>query len=141
MGVAFSLIRKVTSQALVPVTPWLIRDETGRIKSVHGGSWRCTLFSKEKTMTDRERLRSLAEADNTTLELIDQVLLGESPIQATETGSLALLTLTETAKRMNLSRVTIYRLVRKGALKVVSLNGTRRVKLQSVLDFLNGRAA
>lgn len=92
-------------------------------------------------MTDRERLRSLAEADNTTLELIDRVLLGESPIQATETGSLALLTLTETAKRMNLSRVTIYRLVRKGALKSVSLNGTRRVKLQSVLDFLNGRTA
>ena len=48
--------------------------------------------------------------------------------------------MTEAARRMNLSRVTVYRMVRKGVLQTVQLNGINRVKLQSMIDFLDGRS-
>jgi len=92
-------------------------------------------------MTDRERWRYLATADDATLEQVDRVLMGERLTPANGEQSLALLTLTETAKRLNVSRVTIYRMLQRGTLKSVPLNGVHRIKMQSVLDYLDGRAA
>lgn len=48
-----------------------------------------------------------------------------------------LLTYTETARMMKLSRPTIYRLTRAGRLRTVKLCGVNRVVLSSVVDFVN----
>ena len=49
-----------------------------------------------------------------------------------------LVTYTEAAKRLNLSRPTVYRLVKLGRLEVVPLDGVNRIRLKSVVDFANG---
>jgi len=49
-----------------------------------------------------------------------------------------LVTYTEAARRLNLSRVTVYRLVKFGRLDVVPLDGVNRIRLKSVIDFANG---
>ena len=49
-----------------------------------------------------------------------------------------LVTYTEAAKRLNVSRPTVYRLARAGRLEVVPLDGVNRIRLKSVIDFANG---
>ena len=51
---------------------------------------------------------------------------------------LRLVTYTEAAKRLNLSRPTVYRLAKAGRLDVVPLDGVNRIRLKSVIDFANG---
>ena len=99
--------------------------------SVHNG---------EIGMTDKERMLRLATADAATLARVDEVLAGTSANAGSSRRTLELLTMTEAARRMNLSRVTVYRMVRKGVLQTVQLNGINRVKLQSMIDFLDGRS-
>ncbi len=91
-------------------------------------------------MTDKERMLRLATADAATLARVDEVLTGTSANAGSSRRTLELLTMTEAARRMNLSRVTVYRMVRKGVLQTVQLNGINRVKLQSMIDFLDGRS-
>ena len=49
-----------------------------------------------------------------------------------------LLSISKAAERLGLSRATIYLLIEQGRLDVVNLNGTRRIRLQSVIDFSKG---
>lgn len=46
---------------------------------------------------------------------------------------LRLVTYTEAAKRLNLSRPTVYRLAKAGRLEVVPLDGVNRIRLKSVI--------
>lgn len=52
-----------------------------------------------------------------------------------------LLSISKAAERLGLSRATIYLLIEQGRLEVVNLNGTRRVRLQSLIDFSKGKKA
>ena len=49
-----------------------------------------------------------------------------------------LLSISKAAERLGLSRATIYLLIEQGRLDVVNLNGTRRIRLQSIIDFSKG---
>ena len=49
-----------------------------------------------------------------------------------------LVTYTEAAARLNLSRPTVYRLAKLGRLEIVPLDGVNRIRLKSVIDFANG---
>lgn len=51
---------------------------------------------------------------------------------------LRLVTSTEAAKRLNVSRPTVYRMVKRGRIETVTLDGVRRIRLQSLIDFANG---
>ena len=91
-------------------------------------------------MNTNERFVRIANANPAMLARIDSVLDG------TDGGTIAkrdedtrLITFTETAKRLNLSRPTIYRLTKLGRLDVVPLDGVNRIRLQSVFDYANGR--
>lgn len=91
-------------------------------------------------MTTNERLLKIATANSETLARVDAVLNG------TDGGTIAkreedtrLITYTEAAKRLNLSRPTIYKLVKMGRLATVPIDGVRRIRLQSVFDYANGR--
>ena len=52
-----------------------------------------------------------------------------------------LLSISKAAERLGLSRATISLLIEQGRLEVVNLNGTRRVRLQSLIDFSKGKKA
>ena len=89
-------------------------------------------------MSATERMQKLLTASPTMLAKIDKVLDGEdtSPKPEADTRTV---TYTEAAKRLGVSRPTIYRLARAGRLKVVPLLGVNRILLQSVIDFANGK--
>lgn len=91
-------------------------------------------------MTINERFARIATANHATLAKIDAILDG------TDGGTIGkrdedtrLVSFTEVAKRLCLSRPTVYRLVKMGRLDAVPLDGVKRIRLQSVFDYANGR--
>ena len=94
---------------------------------------------KVKDMSTNERLLKLATADAATLARVDAVLdHRDTNERVREMVDARLLTYTETARMMKLSRPTIYRMVKAGRLKTMPLNGTSRIIYQSIVDCLNG---
>lgn len=89
-------------------------------------------------MSERERMMKLLAANPATLAKVDAVLNGTDGKPGRGDDDCRLVTYTEAAKRLNLSRVTVYRLVKLGRLDVVPLDGVNRIRLKSVIDFANG---
>ena len=89
-------------------------------------------------LTTEERIRLIFAQPPKVLARIDAILQGQDSVSGTKEADLRLVTFTDAAKRTGLSRPTIYRLARAGRLEIVPLNGTNRVRLQSVVDFING---
>lgn len=73
-----------------------------------------------------------------TLARIDAILDGTDTTPKKHEEDCRLVTYTEAAKRLNLSRPTIYRLVRMGRLDSRPLDGVSRIRLQSVFDYADG---
>lgn len=90
-------------------------------------------------MNEKERLLKLLAASPATLAAVDAVLTGTDKKKADD--DVRLCTYSEAAQRLNLSRPTIYRLVKLGRLETVSLDGTRRIRVKSLVAFANGTAA
>ena len=88
-------------------------------------------------MSNEQRMMRLLTANPATLAKIDAVLSGTDG-EAAKADDLRLVTFTEAARRLNISRVTVYRLVKLGRLETVPLDGTNRIRLKSVVDFANG---
>lgn len=98
-------------------------------------------------MSERERIMRLMSASPKTLARIDCILEGrDDPAMLGTCGEGAddarLLTLSEAAQRLRLSRPTVYRLCVEGRLPFVQLSDNRgkRIRLRAVLDFANGTA-
>ena len=89
-------------------------------------------------MSNEQRMMRLLTANPATLAKIDAVLGGTDGGAAKADADLRLVTYTEAARRLNISRVTVYRLVKLGRLETVPLGGTNRIRLKSVVDFANG---
>ena len=87
-------------------------------------------------MTATERMQKLLTANPMMLAKIDKVLDGEETTQKPEADTRTI-TFTETAKRLGISRPTVYRLVKAKRLTVVPLCGVNRILLSSVVDFVN----
>ena len=83
-------------------------------------------------------MMKLLAATPLTLAKVDAVLNGADgkPVKADD--DCRLVTYTEAAKRLNLSRPTVYRLAKTGRLDVVPLDGVNRIRLKSIIDFANG---
>lgn len=88
-------------------------------------------------MSNNDRMMRLLTANPATLAKIDAVLSGTDG-EAAKADDLRLVTFTEAARRLNISRVTVYRLVKLGRLETVPLDGVNRIRLKSVIDFANG---
>ena len=86
-------------------------------------------------MSERERMMKLLAANPQTLARVDAVLNG------TDGKLCRLCTFTEAARRLNLSRPTVYRLAKAGRLDVVPLDGVNRIRLKSIVAFVNGATA
>ena len=89
-------------------------------------------------MTTNDRMIKIATANPQTLAKVDAVLNGTDGKPVKVDDDCRLVTYTEAAKRLNLSRPTVYRLVKLGRLEVVPLDGVNRIRLQSVINFANG---
>ena len=85
-----------------------------------------------------QRILKIATADTKTLARIDSILTGEDTAPVPVEKENRLITFMDAGRRTGLSRPTIYRLVKSGRLDVVKLNGTNRITLQSVNDFIAG---
>ena len=87
-------------------------------------------------MNEKERLLKLLAASPATLAAVDAVLAGTDKKKSDD--DVRLCTFSAAAKRLNLSRPTIYRLVKAGRLETVPLDGTNRIRFKSVIAFANG---
>lgn len=94
---------------------------------------------KVQDMSATERMQKLLTASPTMLAKIDKVLDGEDTNPKPE-ADVRTCTLTQAAKRLGISRPTVYRLIRAGRLRTVALCGVNRVVLSSVVDFVNAGA-
>jgi excisionase family DNA binding protein len=92
-------------------------------------------------MSEKDRMIKLFAANPKTLARIDAILDGSDTTPTPVDMDCRTITFTEAARRLGVSRPTIYRLTRAGRLAVVPLGGVNRIKLQSVFDyFANGKA-
>ena len=87
-------------------------------------------------MSATERMQKLLTASPTMLAKIDKVLDGAATSPKPEPDTRTI-TFTQAAKRLGVSRPTVYRLTRAGRLRTVKLCGVNRVVLSSVVDFVN----
>lgn len=93
-------------------------------------------------MSQNERLLKLLAASPAKLRKVDAILNGDAgaDTHTRNDEDVRLVTFTEAAKRLNLSRPTVYRLARAGRLEAVTINGVRRLRLSSVYAFAAGEA-
>ena len=95
-------------------------------------------------MSERERIMRLMSASPKTLARIDDILAGRDDPAIGDDNELRddarLLTLTEAAERLRLSRPTVHKLCVAGRLPFVQLSENRgkRIRLRAVLDFARG---
>ena len=109
-------------------------SETARTTARRGE----TRHKEQRNMTTDRRMIKLLAANPQTLAKVDAVLNGTDGMPGKADADVRLVTYTEAAKRLNISRPTVYRLVKLGRLEVVPLDGVNRIRLQSVIDFANG---
>ena len=81
-------------------------------------------------LNTNDRLKRVMDAPPATLKRIDEILTGHTTTP--ETVDVKLLTYTEAARLLNVSRPTVYRLTRANRLHVVPLLGVRRITRDSV---------
>ena len=91
-------------------------------------------------MNATERMQKMLAANPAQLSRIDAILDGSDTRPASAERENRLLTHTDAAKRLGVSRSTVYQLVRSGKLETVPLLGSTRVTLESVNAFARGRA-
>ena len=90
-------------------------------------------------MNATERMQRILTANPPILARIDSILTGEDTSPVPVERENRLVTYTEAARRLGLSRPTVYRLTCAGRLRTVKLCGVSRIVLSSVVDFVNGK--
>ena len=96
-----------------------------------------------QTLTTEKRMTLLLAATPDTLRRVDRILSGEPTEGATDPGDRRLLSIAQTARALNVSRTTVWRMLRDGGLPFVEIRpGSRRVPSQAVTEFAQkGRCA
>lgn len=85
-------------------------------------------------------LNLLAQATPKTRRDVEALLSGKREEHSTHTDpDVRTITQGEAARRLNVSRTTIFRLVREGSLATVSVRGKKRVLLSSVFAFTTAK--
>ena len=91
-------------------------------------------------MSDKQIMQAVLNASPAKLKEVADVLAGRAKTTKTTDGQgkaeLRLVTYTAASKLLAVSRPTIYRLVRAGKLKTVTMSGSvPRITMRSILDF------
>ena len=90
-------------------------------------------------MTDKERMLRVLNASPEMLRRIDDILMDRGKKRESSEEDIRTVTLKEAAKRLGVSRPTVYRMVKSGRLETVKLEGSHRIRLQSLIDVAAGR--
>lgn len=89
-------------------------------------------------MDIQNRYNALGHATQSQLEQIDAILEGKNCQPPQKQQDNRLLMMGAAAKELNVSRSTVYRLIKEGRLPTVGLReGTLRVPSQAITDFVN----
>ena len=91
-------------------------------------------------LSANDRLLKIATADARTLARVDAVLAGDdtaTPMFRDEDCRTT--TFTGAARWLACSRMSVYKLVKEGRLDVVTLAGVNRIRVASIVDFVNGK--
>ena len=102
-------------------------------------------------MTNEKRITMLFTASPATQAAVDSILLGKSVAVPKREAAIAsdserkpaeavtmLCTFNDAARRLGLSRHTLFRIVQDGRLETVRLNKVRRITLASIIKFAKG---
>lgn len=84
-----------------------------------------------------ERMQMILAAPPATLARVDAILQGVEGVNQKPEPDTRTITFTQAAKRLGVSRPTVYRLTHIGRLRTVKLCGVNRVVLSSLTDFIN----
>ena len=88
-------------------------------------------------MTTEKRMTLMLAATPDVLKRIDRILSGEPTEGATDPGDRKLLSIQQTAVVLNVSRTTVWRLLRAGRLPVIELRpGSRRVPSAALTELI-----
>lgn len=90
-------------------------------------------------MTDKGRMQRVLNASPEMLRRIDGILMDRDKKSGSSDEGTRTLTFTEAAKRLCVSRTTIYSLVKAGRLETMKLGGCHRIRLQSLFYVAAGR--
>ena len=85
-----------------------------------------------------ERMQMILAAPPATLAKVDAILQGVESATPKPEADCTLATYTQVAKKLKLSRPSVYRLCKMGRLEVVPICGVNRIRMQSVLELMNG---
>lgn len=85
-----------------------------------------------------ERMQRILSANEKTLARIDAVLEGTDTTTGERKTNTETCTYQDAARRLHISRPSVYRLAREGRLTVVPLCGVNRILVQSIEDLCNG---
>ena len=89
-------------------------------------------------MNIQNRYTALTTATPNQLEKIDLILEGRDGQPPQRQQDNRLLMKQQAAKELNVSRATVYRLIKEGRLPTVELReGTQRIPYQAIIDFVN----
>lgn len=89
-------------------------------------------------MKIQDRYTALGTATPSQLEKIDLILEGRDCQAPQRQQDNRLLMMGDAAKELNVSRATVYRLIKEGRLPTVELRaGTLRIPSQAITDFVN----
>lgn len=89
-------------------------------------------------MTNETRMLKLLTASPKMLAKVDQLLSGDESHTQSAIPDMRTCTLTEASRWLRVSRPTVYRLIKRGILRTVNLNGHPRVLVQSLADYTSG---
>lgn len=91
-------------------------------------------------MSAVERMQKLLTASPKQLAQIDAVLNGETAADGKD-KDLRVCTIVEAAKMLNVSRPTVYQMIKNGKLKTVRISDSNRVLVRSIAELVEGGAA
>ena len=89
---------------------------------------------------DYRILGLLQAATPATKQRVEAVLLGKATATSAKTeAETRLVTLTDAARRLGVSRSTIGRLIKRSVFKPIPVGGKTRVALSSIIDYASGK--
>ena len=94
-----------------------------------------------QTLTTEQRMTLLLVATPDTLRRVDRILTGEPGEGATEPTDRRLYNIQQAARELNISRTSVWRLLKSGRLPFVELRkGSRRIPSEAITALVKGGA-
>ena len=105
---------------------------------VRNGAGKCGGAKWENNMAIEQLLQAVINATPAKRRRLEAVLNGEETGKADKPADTRLVTISDTAKLLAVSRGVVYRLIEDKRLDTVVLSGCTRITMKSITEFSNG---